>query len=90
MSSVLNSSSLRRVTRTSSCTFGSVPTGMTRRPPIASCALSDVGTLGPPAATTIAITEWMGFISITTSAIIYVPRQFGLKRQSTLSRRTKA
>ena len=43
-----------RVTRTSSWTRWSAPTGMTSRPPIFSWAFRDSGIVGPPAATMIA------------------------------------
>jgi hypothetical protein len=38
------SSSATRVTRTNSCKRRSAPTGVTRRPPILSCAFRDSGT----------------------------------------------
>jgi hypothetical protein len=38
------SSSATRVTRTNSCKCRSAPTGITRRPPILSCAFRDSGT----------------------------------------------
>ena len=54
-SSRLKSCSETRVIRTSSCTVRSLPTGMTRRPPIFNCSLSASGTFGPPAATTMRV-----------------------------------
>src|ERR1019366_8183975 len=49
-----NSVSFTRVTRVRTCDDSSSPTGITRRPPIASCDRRAGGTMGPPAATAMA------------------------------------